>query len=74
VVTGFNPMAHGDAVLHLKRPDKPMQVQHYPGVNHYILQVENFGAAVRGENAYPCPLEFSKGTQSLIDMIWAAEG
>ena len=74
VVTGFNPMVHGDAELRLSRPGKPMQVQHYPGVNHYVLQVENFGAAVRGENDYPCPLEFSKGTQRTIDMIWAAEG
>ncbi len=74
VVTGFNPLAHGDAELRLSRAGQPMQVQRYPGMNHYVLQVENFGAAVRGETAYPCPLEFSKGTQEFIDMIWAAGG
>jgi predicted dehydrogenase len=73
VMTGFNPMVHDDAEIRLRRPGKPTEVTRYPGVNHYVLQVEAFGAAVRGEAVYPCPLEFSQGTQRLIDMIWAAE-
>lgn len=73
VMTGFNPMVHGDAEIRLSRAGRPIEILRYPGVNHYVLQVEAFGAAVRGEAAYPCPLEFSKGTQALIDMIWAAE-
>ncbi|MCI5109277.1 MAG: Gfo/Idh/MocA family oxidoreductase [Marivita sp.] len=74
VVTGFNPQVHGHSTVRLVRPGQPTEVLHYPGVNHYVRQIEAFVAAVRGEADYPCPLEFSKGTQRAIDMIWAAEG
>lgn len=70
----FNPLGYGDAEVRLMRKSGPGEVFRYPGVNQYVRQVEAFGAAVRGEAAYPCPLEFSRGTQALIDMIWAAEG
>ena len=46
--------------------------ERWPGINHYILQVENFGKAIRGEGDYPCPLEFSRGTQVMMDMVFAA--
>lgn len=70
----FNPLGYGDAEVRLMRASGPEEVCRYPGVNQYVQQVEAFGAAVRGEAAYPCRLEFSQGTQALIDMIWAAEG
>ena len=44
----------------------------FPGVNHYVLQVEAFGRAMRGDEDYPCPLEFSRGTQAMMDMVFAA--
>jgi hypothetical protein len=37
-----------------------------------VLQVEAFGRAISEEVSYPCPLEFSKGTQAMIDMTFAA--
>lgn len=46
--------------------------ERWPGINHYILQVENFGKTIRGEADYPCPLEFSRGTQVMMDMVFAA--
>ncbi|MFN3661247.1 Gfo/Idh/MocA family protein [Yoonia sp.] len=49
----------------------PITTERWPGVNHYVLQVENFGKAIRGEADYPCPLEFSRGTQVMMDMIFA---
>ncbi|SHG99843.1 Gfo/Idh/MocA family protein [Marivita hallyeonensis] len=69
----FNPLGYGDAEVRLMRKSGPVEVFRYPGVNQYVLQVEAFGAAVRGEAPYPCSLEFSRGTQAFIDMIWAAE-
>ncbi|MCR9107302.1 Gfo/Idh/MocA family oxidoreductase [Marivita sp. XM-24bin2] len=69
----FTPLRDGDAEIRLIRKSGPEEVLRYPGVNQYVAQVEAFGAAVRGEAPYPCPLEFSQGTQALIDMIWAAE-
>ena len=70
----FNPLSYGDAELRLTRGTGPVEVRRYPGVNQYVLQVEAFGAAIRGERAYPCTLEFSRGTQSLIDQIYAKGG
>ncbi len=67
----FNPGVFGQAELHLTR-GMETEITRYPGVNHYVLQVENFGAAVRGESDYPCPLEFSRGTQRMIDAVFAA--
>ena len=74
VPTPFNPLGYGDAEVRLMRKGQATEVYRYPGVNHYVRQVEAFGAAVRREAAYPCPLEFSQGTQAFIDRIWAAEG
>ena len=47
--------------------------ERWPAANHYVLQVENFGRTLRDGAAYPCPLEFSKGTQRMIDMVLEAE-
>lgn len=73
VTAPFNPMGYGDAQVTLARKGQAALVQTYPGVNQYVCQVDAFCRAVRGEAAYPCPLEFSQGTQRLIDMILAAE-
>ena len=67
----FNANVFGQAELVLDR-GMTREVERWPGVNHYVLQVENFEAAVRGEAEYPCPLEFSRGTQAMMDMVFAA--
>ena len=69
----FNAGVFGQAELTLERGGMSVTTERWPGVNHYVTQVENFGRAVRGEQAYPCPLEFSQGTQRMIDMVLAAE-
>ena len=68
----FNANVFGEARLEITGPN-PMHVrtERWPGVNHYVLQVENFGAALRGDAEYPCPLEFSRGTQVMIDRVRA---
>ncbi|WP_439155443.1 Gfo/Idh/MocA family protein [Yoonia sp.] len=48
--------------------------ERWPAANHYILQVEKFCKSVRDGVAYPCPLEFSRGTQEMMDMVFAAGG
>ncbi len=62
----FNPAVYGEATVILS---DALGTHHwrYPSDNHYVHQVEAFGAAMRGEITYPCPLEFSRGTQSMID-------
>lgn len=48
--------------------------ERWPRVNQYVLQVEAFGRSIRNGDPYPCPLEFSRGTQHMIDMAFDAEG
>ncbi len=69
----FNSGVFGQAELTLEQGNMIVQRQRWPGVNHYVLQVENFGKSVRDGVAYPCPLEFSKGTQAVIDRAFAAD-
>ncbi|SFS68838.1 Predicted dehydrogenase [Sulfitobacter marinus] len=68
----FNPTVHSQAELHLETEKNTITTERFPGTNHYIEQVEAFGRSVTTGAAYPCPLEFSKGTQAMIDMAYAA--
>ncbi len=70
----FNANVFGQAELVLETEGTTRVHERWPGVNHYVLQVENFEAAARGEAEYPCPLEFSRGTQQMMDMVFAAGG
>ncbi len=73
----FNPGVFGQAELHLHRSGREghsVSIERWPGVNHYVHQVEAFGRTVREGAAYPWPLEDAKGTQAMIDMAFAAEG
>lgn len=69
----FNANVFGQAELRLER-GMEVTTERWPGVNHYVAQVENFCRSVREGKVYPCPLEFSRGTQRMIDMVWEAEG
>ena len=69
----FNAGVYSMAELSLERNGMRVETERWPAVNHYVEQVENFGASLRDGVAYPCPLEFSKGTQTMIDMVLAAE-
>ena len=70
----FNANVFGQAEVILELPGMQTQVERFPGVNQYVLQVENFAKSVRDGTKYPCPLEFSRGTQRMIDMVFAAAG
>jgi len=68
----FNPNVHAQAELHLETGINTVTVERFPAANHYVLQVEAFCKSVNDGSAYPCPLEFSRGTQEMIDMVYAA--
>ncbi len=70
----FNANTFGAAELTLETEGMRVTHERWPGVDQYVLQVENFTRAIRGEIDYPCPLEFSRGTQAMIDMVYAAAG
>ena len=68
----FNAAIHDQAQLELHQPGQKVTVERFPGVNQYKLQVEAFSHSVRTGAPYACPLEFVRGTQAMIDMVFAA--
>lgn len=74
VTCPFNAAVHDQAELVLETAGQIRQVERFPGVNHYVLQVEAFGRSVQTGAPYACPLEFSKGTQRMMDMTFKAGG
>ena len=69
----FNASVIGEAQVVLHRPGSETQIWRYPAVNQYVAQVEAFNHSVATGAAYPCPLEFSRGTQAMIDAALAAD-
>ncbi|MES0861555.1 Gfo/Idh/MocA family oxidoreductase [Ruegeria sp. SCPT10] len=66
----FNARVFGEARVELHRPGLEMRVTRFPGDDHYKLQIEAFCRSVRDGADYPCPLEFSRGTQRMIDQVF----
>ncbi|WP_377188659.1 Gfo/Idh/MocA family protein [Ruegeria meonggei] len=66
----FNARVFGEARVELHRPGLEVQVTRFPGDDHYKLQVEAFCRSVREGDEYLCPLEFSRGTQEMIDLVF----
>lgn len=67
----FNAGLFGEAQVELHRGGGQSELFRYPGVNQYVRQVEAFGRSVAEGLAYDCPLEFSRGTQAMIDRVFA---
>lgn len=67
----FNAGTHDIAQVELHRPGQVVTIERFPAVRQYKLQVEAFCRSVRLGAAYPCPLEFSRGTQAMIDRVFA---
>lgn len=72
LVTPFNAGVFGPAIVEVHQPGLAMRSERFPMDNHYVHQVENFCRSVREGTDYPCSLEFSQGTQRMIDMVFAA--
>lgn len=68
----FNPNVFGPALIELHQPIKAVRIERFPAANHYVNQVETFCRAVRGEVNYPWALEDARGTQAMLDMVFAA--
>ncbi|MEX0283501.1 MAG: Gfo/Idh/MocA family protein [Paracoccaceae bacterium] len=63
----FNARVFGEARVELHKPGLAVETVRFPSANHYELQVEAFGRSIREGAVYPVPLEFSRGTQVMID-------
>lgn len=66
----FNAGVHDQAQIELHRPGHSVTIERFPGVRQYKLQVEAFGRSLREGTPFACPLEFSRGTQTMIDRIF----
>ena len=67
----FNPRVFGEARLELQRGTETI-TERWPTANHYELQAAAFNRAVLEGGDYACPLEFSRGTQVMIDAAFAS--
>jgi predicted dehydrogenase len=68
----FNANVNNIAQIELHTDGNRVQTERWPTANHYVLQVQAFSAAVRHGTPYACPLEFTRGTQAMIDQVFAA--
>ena len=66
----FNANLFAEARIELHN-GQTVTSERWPAANHYKLQVENFGQSIRTGAPYPCPLEFTRGTQVMIDAAFA---
>ncbi|MFN6924935.1 MAG: Gfo/Idh/MocA family protein [Tabrizicola sp.] len=66
----FNANVNDLAEIELHQNGNRVTVERFPTANHYKLQVEAFCRTVREGAAYPCPLEFVRGTQAMMDRVY----
>ncbi len=66
----FNANVNDLAEVELHQNGNRVTVERFPTANQYKLQVEAFGRSVRTGEAYPCPLEFVRGTQAMMDRVY----
>ena len=67
----FNAEVYGDPAIQVRAGGSEW-IERFAFARQYQLQVEAFGRAVRGEAEWPVPLEWSRGTQRMIDMAFDA--
>jgi predicted dehydrogenase len=66
----FNANVNDLACVELHQLGNRVTIDRFPTANHYKLQVEAFSRSVREGSAYPCPLEFVRGTQAMMDRVY----
>jgi predicted dehydrogenase len=74
VHAGFNAGAYGDEVIEIRASDATTVLERFPQADQYRSQADAFNASVLDGAPFACPLEFSRGNQRMIDMIYAAAG
>ncbi|GAA3854062.1 Gfo/Idh/MocA family oxidoreductase [Celeribacter arenosi] len=73
VTCPFNASAHRGTTVEITSADGTCQVTDFTPARQYVLQVQNFVAAAKGEAAYPWTLENARGTQAMIDAVFEAD-
>ncbi|MGJ8610665.1 MAG: Gfo/Idh/MocA family protein [Octadecabacter sp.] len=68
----FNPGPYGEARIELTQTDGSIRIERWPATAQYVNQVEAVGAFVRDGTPYAWSLENARGTQAVIDAVYAA--
>jgi predicted dehydrogenase len=68
----FNAGAYADQVVELHDADGRVVLERFGQADQYRSQIDAFNDSVLDGAIYGCPLEFSRGNQVMIDMIYAA--
>jgi predicted dehydrogenase len=68
----FNAGVFDQAEIRISSPDMSVTIERFPRVNHYVQQVEAFGRAMQGGEPFAWTLEDARGTQSMMDQVFAA--
>ncbi len=68
----FNAGIFDQAELRISRPDQSVTIERFPRTNQYVLQVEAFGRSLRDGSPFGWTLEDSRGTQAMMDQVFAA--
>lgn len=66
----FNAGNHAEAQVQLWRDGREDRIFRFPKDRQYVAQVEAFNATLLDGAPYACPLEFSRGTQAMIDAVF----
>jgi len=67
----FNGPVFGDCTVAWHR-DGETRTRRFNAANQYALMLESFAASATTGAPFPCPLEFSRGNQQMLDAIFAA--
>ena len=67
----FNAEEYGDVALSLRQPGGATTVERFNAAHQYEAQVAAFNESIRTGAAYPWPLEQARGTQAVIDAVFA---
>ncbi len=70
----FNPRIYGDAVIEQRDASGRITLERFPLADQYCAQADAFHETILDGADYACPLEFSRGNQRMIDMIYEAAG
>src|SRR5699024_6040447 len=70
----FNAYAYGDQAIEIREAAGRVGIARFGLAEQYRAQADAFAASVLDGAPYACPLEFSRGNQAFIDMIYAAAG
>ena len=67
----FNGAVYGDCRVEWQQ-NGDTRSRSFNTVNQYALMLENFARRARDGTPFPCPLEFSRSNQAMIDAIFAS--